>query len=240
MKLYENVVIGNFLYGLGCEIGGRLRTGTLPGAVNLLQQTPEDKALGDVLLSYPGTLRLLEFKVAANYSKKEKIKRDKLAKAVEARRGMGEVSRQVHWYIETAVSDASGVEAFFGPYLDALDAARAARPRSSLGLRDFIGTLVDDVFLHRDGEVPQAVSDYLKLVRWCQGEGEAGASGLIVVVGAGGKLTYVELKDMMELRMNNKQWLAYRRTLEVAADVEHSLERRGSPKRLDRSHERSR
>lgn len=58
VKLYENVVIGNFLDGLGVSIGGRLKTECLPGAVSLLQQTPEDEALGDVLLDFPGTLRL--------------------------------------------------------------------------------------------------------------------------------------------------------------------------------------
>lgn len=50
MKLYENVVIGNFLYGLGFSIGRSLpeqRT----SVVNLLQQTPADKTLG-VLQSF--------------------------------------------------------------------------------------------------------------------------------------------------------------------------------------------
>lgn len=73
MKLYENVVIGNFLYGLGVSIGGRLKSGYLPGAVSLLQQTPEDKALGDVLLDFPGTLRLIEFKAQANRSKRNSL-----------------------------------------------------------------------------------------------------------------------------------------------------------------------
>ncbi len=68
MKLYENVVIGNFLYGLGVSVGAQLRGHILPASVNLLQQTPEDKALADVLLSFPGTLRLIEFKSADNRS----------------------------------------------------------------------------------------------------------------------------------------------------------------------------
>ncbi len=53
VKLYENVVIGNFLYGLGVSVGAQLRGHVLPASVNLLQQTPEDKALADVLLSFP-------------------------------------------------------------------------------------------------------------------------------------------------------------------------------------------
>ena len=70
MKLYENVIIGNFLYGLGLDIGIKIGldngTETLPSIINLLQQTPADKELGDMLLEFPGVVRVLEFKNAKN------------------------------------------------------------------------------------------------------------------------------------------------------------------------------
>lgn len=123
MKLYENVVIGNFLYGLGVSIGNRLKSGYLPGAVSLLQQTPEDKALGDVLLEFPGTLRLIEFKAQGNHSTKERRRHSKLSTILKGKqefrniscRGqeMLTISRRVHWYVETAPSPLKGVEAFF-------------------------------------------------------------------------------------------------------------------------------
>lgn len=232
MKLYENVVIGNFLFGLGCAMGGRLRSGHLPAAVNLLQQTPKDKLLGDVLLSFPGTLRLIEFKAKGASLKKERTKHRKLSAAVEALPGMSDISRKVHWYIETAPSEVLGIEAFFGPYLDALAATSASRPRSALDFKRFIETTVDEVFAHRDEEVPEQVQAYLTLLRWCQGGDKTGAGALIVMVGAGGGLNYVELKDMTELRMEHRQWLAYRHELELALERERTLQRglaRGEP-----------
>ena len=72
MKLYENVVIGNFLYGLGVSVGARLGGNVLPASVNLLQQTPEDSAPCDAPRSFPGTPLLIEFtrpaKPSANHS----------------------------------------------------------------------------------------------------------------------------------------------------------------------------
>jgi hypothetical protein len=54
MKLYENVVIGHFLFALGFHTHRVApASGTLPVMINLLQQTPEDKNLGDVLLQLP-------------------------------------------------------------------------------------------------------------------------------------------------------------------------------------------
>lgn len=62
MKLYENVVIGNFLYGLGFSIGMSTIGNNQLSIINLLQQTPADKELGDMLLEFPGVVRLIEFK----------------------------------------------------------------------------------------------------------------------------------------------------------------------------------
>ena len=54
MKLYENIVIGNFLYGLGFAIAKRTASCDFPSIVNLLQQTPDDAVLGDLLFKAPG------------------------------------------------------------------------------------------------------------------------------------------------------------------------------------------
>ena len=48
---YENVIIGNFIYGLGLVMGKNPRQ--IDSCVNLLQQTPLDKVLGDVMLQFP-------------------------------------------------------------------------------------------------------------------------------------------------------------------------------------------
>ena len=105
MTLYENVIIGNFLYGLGLDIGISLGLNNedvdLPSIVNLLQQTPADKELGDMLLEFPGVVKVLEFKNAKNPSKKEKRRVEKLEKALKDNERMKYVSREIHWYIET-------------------------------------------------------------------------------------------------------------------------------------------
>lgn len=54
---YENVIIGNFIYGLGLVMGKNPRQ--IDSCVNLLQQTPLDKVLGDVMLQFPGAWQLM-------------------------------------------------------------------------------------------------------------------------------------------------------------------------------------
>lgn len=226
MKLYENVVIGNFLYGLGYSIGRGLENDDLIGAVNLLQQTPEDKLLGDVLLAFPGTLRLLEFKAKGSSLSKERSKHDVLSKALEGKPEMQKVSRDVHWYVETAPAKSSGVRAFCAPYLDALAVKSSSRVASALGLEQLIDTTAREVVLQKDQTLPQSVSDYLSLVRWCQGDGETGAGALICMVGKDG-LHYVQLQDMRELTMQHDRWLEYRQALQQKLERQHDLDREG-------------
>ena len=54
VPLYENIVIGNFLFGLGIKIGARQDEMFTPGfALHLMQQTPLDIYIGDVLFAGP-------------------------------------------------------------------------------------------------------------------------------------------------------------------------------------------
>lgn len=69
---FENIIIGNFLFGLGLVMGNKPRQ--VDACVNLLQQTPLDKVLGDVMLQFPGSWRLIEFKRRGANLKKEKVK----------------------------------------------------------------------------------------------------------------------------------------------------------------------
>jgi|GEM_PF-3203239 len=66
MDIYENIIIGNFLYSFGVAMGGRSDAKELPLLVNLLQQTPLDQGAGDVLVRGARVMRLLEFKRLAN------------------------------------------------------------------------------------------------------------------------------------------------------------------------------
>lgn len=229
MKLYENVVIGNFLYGLGVSIGGRLKSSYLPGAVSLLQQTPEDKALGDVLIAFPGTLRLIEFKAKGNRSGKEADRYQTLSIAINDDHEVQNISRRVHWYVETRPSS-NGVETFFSPYIDAFK-TKPYKYQTNL-LERFIETIADDVFSSECQERSQMEKDYLKLVRWCQGVGETGAGALIVIVGSGGKLDFVALEDLIELNMSYSQWMAYQHQRDLKR--ENMLQITMNEKKLDR------
>lgn len=215
MKLYENVVIGNFLYGLGVNVGAQLGGNVLPASVNLLQQTPEDKALGDVLLSFPGTLRLIEFKSAANRSGKEDARFRKLSHALT--QDEVALSHRIHWYVETTPDIQAGVKTYFSSYLRALSLPfRQAEP---LNLESFILQITHTIF-SAQGEDPGAVGNYLKLIRWCQGvDDESGAGALIVVCDGKGNLRYAELKNIMELSMTHEKWLEYRQDIERQTEL---------------------
>lgn len=131
MDIYENIVIGNFLYALGFEMG-RAPRGSRGMSVNLLQQTPLDKQMGDVLLMSASLYRLIEFKRVANKSSKERNKRDALLSGfeiVDTKRnallagfesretaGIASLSRQIHWYVETDMRGTWTSRAV--PYLD--------------------------------------------------------------------------------------------------------------------------
>lgn len=214
MKLYENVVIGNFLYGLGVSVGVQLGGNVLPASINLLQQTPEDKALGDVLLSFPGTLRLIEFKNAANRSGKEEARFRKLSLALKCDEKLTPLSHQIRWYVETTPDIQSGLKTYFSSYLSAFSgAARKAEP---LNLERFIAQTTRSIFsAHPYAENSEAVSTYQKLVRWCQGVDEGSSAGALIIVCDGmGNLRYAELKNIMELSMTHEKWLEYRQDME--------------------------
>ncbi|MHC2598965.1 hypothetical protein ACVLVH_004648 [Kluyvera sp. 1366] len=220
MKLYENVVIGNFLYGLGVSVGAQLRGDVLPASVNLLQQTPEDKALGDVLLSFPGTLRLIEFKSAANRSDKEAARFRKLSHALKIDESLTPLSHRIHWYVETSPDVQSGVKTYFSSYLSAL--SQPARQAEPMNLERFIAQTTRNIFSpHTDAEDPMAISNYLKLVRWCQGVDEESSAGALIVVCDGrGNLHYAGLKNIMELSMTHEKWLEYRLNMERGKELE--------------------
>jgi hypothetical protein len=59
LRVYENIVIGNFLFDLGVRMA-KLRAEFPLVSVDLLQQTPSDMRLGDVLLANAGVCRLIE------------------------------------------------------------------------------------------------------------------------------------------------------------------------------------
>src|SRR4051794_36391557 len=72
-------------------------------SVNLLQQTPSDRLLGDVLLANAAVWRLIEFKRAGKLTRKERRKLSVLRNGVSNNNlelDLSPLSREIHWYIE--------------------------------------------------------------------------------------------------------------------------------------------
>ncbi|WP_272016349.1 hypothetical protein [Pseudomonas aeruginosa] len=210
MKVYENVIIGNFLYGLGFTVGGFLRgQDALPAIVNQLQQTPVDTELGDVLLTFPGLVRLIEFKMKGGDIKKERLRQRKLALALSTPENahLLAVSRSVHWYVEVAakLSDTPLV-CRAEPYVDALS---DGHDRKAPGTFEH---LIEHTAREAVGELDpheRALAQlYLRLVRMTLGKDSAGAGGLLLVVGGGGTMHFAHLQDVSDLNLPDRQWLA--------------------------------
>ncbi|TBD04740.1 hypothetical protein ELH21_10180 [Rhizobium leguminosarum] len=118
MTIYENVVIGSFLYLLGLENGRQLKsTGSVSQAVNLLQQTPLDQSLADVLLQTEGSLYILEFKRVGASQTKERKKLENVLLCLKDRADLVDVSRRIHWYIRSKLKNGQ-LMAYVSPYLD--------------------------------------------------------------------------------------------------------------------------
>lgn len=224
MKIYENIVIGNFLFALGWAISAKKAGGPFGCAINLLQQTPADKLLGDLLVGFEGVVRLIEFKREGARMTKELGRHSVLTKAV-AGGEMEAISREVHWYIETAAIDDT-LKARIVPYLDAFPSITKDQQ-----LESFIESLATQVVNQQAVHTKEQVNEYLSWVRMTQGDGAVGSGGLLLVVEPNGTLRYAPMRDLMDLNLEHKMWLAqehritqleHERELKLSKSLDHS------------------
>lgn len=232
MDIYENVVIGNFLFSLGAAIGKR--SGELPTpplAVNLLQQTPMDPMAGDVLIKGAGALRLIEFKRLKNKSTKEKSKLLKLRIALRdvSFANLEPVSRKVHWYIETE-NVTTNFEINIRPYLD-LD-----QKDSQITLKKFVEGIVDDVF-SKDAKNESELSRYIGLLHQLPDSEGTSSGGLIVSVTKNGEIHYAVIEDLKELLLNLEKFKSLYSERVHLQNTKHEIERH-QPKEKERTLER--
>jgi len=193
-------VIGNFLYGLGYSIGISLSERTQLSVINLLQQTPADKELGDMLLEFPGVVRLIEFKNSASSLKKEKKRCEQLTVAIGKNDIFKKISREIHWYVETKPFEEICLNNI-KPYLDAFSENPSVHTIESL-----ISDITNSVISPKSTISPSELEAYLALVSKCQGSGKVGTGGLIVSVSQKG-IRYVQFSDIMELRLQHKDYV---------------------------------
>lgn len=207
---YENIIIGNFLYGLGLVMGRRPKP--VEGCVNLIQQTPLDKVLGDVMIQFPGAWRLIEFKrVGANLAK-ENVKLETYRGATK-RKGLRDASLRTHWYVESGphmLRGASANEAhrmLVRPYLELHD-------EGGVTLEVFAQQIVEEAY---GKHVSQADLDlYLRVIKLFGCLKGCNTSGLLVGVNSAGGLVYLPLENIADLR-NTARVLLHRMRAHEAA-----------------------
>lgn len=192
MKLYENVVIGNFLYGLGFSVAHQVKGASFPTIINLLQQTPDDQRLGDLFVSSPGVLRIIEFKQKDNYDSKESERCKRLKIALGDNNQLIATSREVHWFIETAPTEESFVSRIV-PYLDAYP-----RDNSRRDFTSFIKTVAEASVNGISNSTDKEQQAYLDVLASCHKSGEGGSGGLIMKLAPDGNINYVGLTSIFE------------------------------------------
>jgi hypothetical protein len=223
MDIYENIVIGNFLYGLGVAMGSRTNNmNTAPIAVNLFQQTPLDKPVGDLLVSGTCVMRILEFKRERNDSPKEESKLIKLETSIAALKNpeMKELSRKVHWFLSTSMKGE-----FFNirivPYLD-----QRLKTNSGPKMLEFINSIVDEVLNSKTDKTVE-FSRYLELVANSQGSPVGSSGGLITAINPNGEIRYIIVEDLRELDLTLKKvhglYLQRQANFEALLEKERSL-----------------
>lgn len=222
---YENIVIGNFLYGLGLAIGTRSGTSAPRGCINLMQQTPLDQKLGDVMLQFPGMLRLLEFKRNGNASDKENHKLKILRVAIAKHSHLRPVSRAIHWYVESMPSPAAGdVPIRLCCYLE-LDTSPTLKTLADFS-NEFAQQALDP---SKDEPTPELISEYLRCLEDLAKEGTASGGGMLVKISPDGQLSYVALSDIRQLSLQHAHMLEQQRQLaidiEMQQDAQHRLKR---------------
>lgn len=195
MDIYENIVIGNFLFGLGANMGRHSKMENLPFSVNLLQQTPFDKSIGDVLLQGARVLRIIEFKRAKNDDAKEASKLLHLRRTLSLpeNRDLVGISRKVHWFIKSRGGD-NRLDIQIVPYLDFMLPQQA-----ETDLQRFIEEIIEAA--HSSLDHAEHYARYLKVVAYSQGSISGSSGGLIVCINEEGKVSYVVVDDLRDLRL---------------------------------------
>lgn len=205
MDIYENVIIGNFLFSLGIAIGLRTSgTESPPISINLLQQTPLDRTMGDCLINGGTVMRLLEFKRTKNKSTKEickyRIIKNGLNDAKDPR--LKEISLKTHWYIEHEMLN-NELRTDIRPYLE-LEITNKKGPTFS----EFIDQIVKEAFSNRPVN-DSNFARYLELIARLQGkktDGSGGSGGLIISIDKDHRVNYAVVEDLRELSLNMRDY----------------------------------
>ncbi|WP_428486462.1 hypothetical protein [Rhodopila sp.] len=226
--IYENQVIGCFMTLLVREHGVRYgRAPFEPFGIQLLQQTPDDKPLGDVLISQAKLVRLVEFKRERNKSRKERAKLAVLRPVLQCKENahLVAISREIHWYIQTNFTVAAS--SIVVPYLD------LENPNGDCDLAWLVEEIGEAMLGPgmSDAEL-ESLQLYMQILATCAGERKPGkrSGALIITSDASGKTQYFPVRDVRELAMTPQQVFreysmdVQRLKIEQARHMEHRLD----------------
>jgi hypothetical protein len=221
---YENIIIGNFLVGFGLVASRHHANTNRPISdlyVNLLQQTPLDKRLGDLVLGCAGSMRILEFKRAQNKSDKEINKQKFLERYLDSPdcQHLKPVSRQIHWYVETQDDDAH-LDASIVPYIEF-----PGNDKCCMSISAFIEETANQIFTENaDGNMNIQHGEYLKML-WHRDskplDNDPTYGALIIQLSNGGPLQFAAIKDFRRLFMTPQDIESY--GIRLGMTIRHEL-----------------
>jgi hypothetical protein len=231
MDILENIIIGNFLFGLGAKMGADYTISPIePLSMNLLQQTPADQVLGDVVIRNAKTFRIIEFKRTANKSHKEMSKWCMLSAGLrtESASGLLQISRKIHWYIESDFRKHRN-EIGAVPYLDYPD-----RKVDRVEFSDFIRLTARDAACGKIDDLHTSdCVKYLELLGFVEGR-EGSASGcLLLFVSGDGNLGFIPTDSMRALLLTPQQIIE--QTLTQQRTMKHAAVQRVKERKLERA-----
>lgn len=163
MEVYENVLIGAFIYSIGHFAGQK---GEKNIGINLFQQTPID--VGDLLTNWKGNCFFIEFKRNKENVKTEIAKKNRIDENI--RLGNIQASYTFHFISFPEKIPEGEAVLFFKPYL-------------SLDLPEPVINLTDFIKLMRCGKIgihSKAMIEYLNKLKELFKSGNASTSGIIV------------------------------------------------------------
>jgi len=234
MKVYENVVIGNFLYGLGVSVGKLVKGDDFPSVINLIQQTPDDVPLGDLLYLSEGMLIIAEFKLAQNTrgQEKERNKQKKLEEQLKIQPDLIHVSREVHWYIEADTSTGF-LETEITPYIDAFKTEKNYSRMS-----EFLKRTADLAVNGGAVSTAKQMNKYIAMLATVHGKEGSGSNGIksagiFAKISTDGSITYMQTESIYELVMTMEK---IREERERGSGMEQDV---GKMTSLEYSNERS-
>lgn len=195
--IYENIVIGNFLFMLGHAIGAhRDNKQSHLFNVNLLQQTPLDTTLSDLLLQSSHFVYLIEFKRTRNSSNKEENKLDQLIQmlSLDKYSHLKDISEKIHWYVETEFDDKQ-FQSWVVPYLNFME-----NDAEFIEIVDLIQNIVAQLSAAPLSKgISENIEEYLSMVSRLQGTTDTSSGGLLLFASEGGGLGFIPVSDIRHL-----------------------------------------